>query len=435
MAIAEGLRGFAGRGPCTDAERRAANWLHDELRSDGHEAWVETLWLRPQWALSLALHATLGVVASLVAVRAPLPALIAAGVTALSLAIEATGRAGPLRWILPRRATQNVLVAAEDGHAERGHAELAHAERGHDERRHAELAHAERRHAERGHAERRHAERGHVAPDDAADADGRSVTLLICAHYDAPRSGLVTRDRPRRLAARVRRALGGRAPSPRAWLALACAAVAGCAGARLAGGEGLAIGIAQFVPTVVLLGALAAAADVAVAGIGPGAGDNATGVGVAVALHDELTRSPPANLSPALLLFGAGEGGPAALRAHVRREKLDPRTTVVLELGPCGAGEPAYAAAHSQVRAACASAGEVAADVNRRAPLRASTGAGAARWRRLPAAWVGCLDETGIIPRSRQADDTFDRVEPASVEAALAYALACADELAAAIAA
>ena len=57
-AIAEGLARFEARGPCTDAERRAAGWLHDELRAAGHEAWVETHWVRPQWALSLALHAT-----------------------------------------------------------------------------------------------------------------------------------------------------------------------------------------------------------------------------------------------------------------------------------------------------------------------------------------------------------------------------------------
>ena len=78
-AIAEGLARFEARGPCTDAERRAAGWLHDELRAAGHEAWVETHWVRPQWALSLALHATLGVVASVLAISAPLPGLMRGG--------------------------------------------------------------------------------------------------------------------------------------------------------------------------------------------------------------------------------------------------------------------------------------------------------------------------------------------------------------------
>ena len=109
---AAGLARFEDRGACTDAERRAAGWLHDELRAAGHEAWVETHWVRPQWALSLALHATAGIVASVLALTAPLAAAIVAGVAALSLALEAGGRSGPLRRLLPRRATQNVLTGA-----------------------------------------------------------------------------------------------------------------------------------------------------------------------------------------------------------------------------------------------------------------------------------------------------------------------------------
>ena len=302
---AAGLARFEDRGACTDAERRAAGWLHDQLRAAGHEAWVETHWVRPQWALSLALHATAGIVASVLALTAPVAAAIVAAVAALSLALEARGRSGPLRWILPRRATQNVLTV----------------------------------------------------PDEQAAPD---VTLLICARYDAPRGGLVTRDGPRRLAARLRRRAGGRAPGPRAWVALALLAVAACAGLRALGLEGLWLGLAQFVPTAVLLGALAAAGDIAVSPVSPGAGDNATGVGVALALHAELTRNPPAALGPALLLYGAGDGGAGAVRAHLRRERLDRTRVVVLELGPCGAGTPAYAAAHPQLRAVCETAGGAA---------------------------------------------------------------------------
>ena len=112
--IAEGLARFEARGPCTDAERRAAAWLHDELRDAGHEAWVETHWVRPQWALSIALHATVGVVASLVAISAPLPGLIAAAVAAVSMALEGFGLPGLLRLAFPRRATQNVLTVPEE---------------------------------------------------------------------------------------------------------------------------------------------------------------------------------------------------------------------------------------------------------------------------------------------------------------------------------
>jgi hypothetical protein len=366
-AIVDGLCRFESRGPCTDAERRAAGWLHDELRAAGHEAWVETHWVRPQWPLSVALHATLGVVASLVAIGAPLPGLIAAALTAGSMALEAAGRTGPLRWLFPRRATQNVLTVPAPG----------------------------------------------------------AVTLLICARYDAPRTGLVTRDGPRRLAARLRRRLGGRAPGPRAWVALALAAVAACAGLRLLDLDGLWLGVVQFVPTVGLLGALAAAGDVAVSPVSPGAGDNASGVAAAIALHDELRRNPPAGLDPALLLFGAGEGGPPAVRAHLRRERLDRARVVVLELGPCCEGAPAYATAHPQLRAAAQRAAE-ALGAARTAPLRRATAAGI---RRLPGAWIGALDPDGIAPRSRQASDTPDRVDPAAADQTLDFALACVDAL------
>jgi hypothetical protein len=389
QSTAEGLSRFEERGPCTDAERRAAGWLHDDLRANGHEAWVETHWVRPQWALSLALHATVGVVASVVALSAPLPAAIAAALAALSMAVEAAGGTGPLRRLLPRRATQNVLTVPDDEAAEGGAAP-----------------------------------QGRVAEEAAPAAAAPAVTLLIGARYDAPRGGLVTRDGPRRLAARLRRRLGGRGLGPLSWAALALAAVALCAGLRELGVEGFWLGLAQFVPTVGLLGALAAAGDIVVSPVSPGAGDNAAGVGAAIALHQALIRNPPDALVPALLLFGAGEGGPPAVHAHLRRERLDRSRVVVLEFGPCGAGAPAYATAHPQLRAACERAAEALGGAAQ-APLRRSSAAGAARSRRLPAAWIGALDADGIVPRSRQPSDTLEHVDPLASEAVLDFALAC----------
>ena len=103
----DGLCSFAGRGACTDAERRAAVWLHDELRSRGHEAYVETRWVRPQRALTLALGALLAIAGSLLATASALPGLIVAALGALVLALHAAGLPLPL---LPRRATQHVLA-------------------------------------------------------------------------------------------------------------------------------------------------------------------------------------------------------------------------------------------------------------------------------------------------------------------------------------
>ena len=234
-AIADGLARFEARGPCTDAERRAANWLHDELRRAGYEAWVETHWVRPQWALSIALHATLGVVASVLAISAPLAGLV--------LAIAAA--ASPLRWLFPRRATQNVLVEPD-------------------------------------------ARRGAAAPD-AAEPAPRRLTLLIAAPYAAPKGGLGA-------------GVLGRLPGgPHAWLAAALLLIAACAGLRQLGFDTVWLGALQFVPTVFLLLGLAAAGDAAVSAYVRG---GETAPAVAIALHDALRRDPPERLAPGLLLHG-----------------------------------------------------------------------------------------------------------------------------------
>ncbi|HET8626490.1 MAG TPA: hypothetical protein VFL91_03680, partial [Thermomicrobiales bacterium] len=90
--------------------------LHDDLRARGHEAWVEARWTRPQADAALLLGAGLAVIASLVSVAAPLAAAIGAGVAAISLVVEAAGRSGPIRLLLPQRATQHVLtVPSGDG--------------------------------------------------------------------------------------------------------------------------------------------------------------------------------------------------------------------------------------------------------------------------------------------------------------------------------
>jgi hypothetical protein len=255
--IVDRLCGFSERGACTDAERRAAAMLHDELRARGHEAWVESRWVRPQASLSVALHAAIAVAASLASVALPLPAAIAAGATALSLAVEAAGRTSPLRLLFPRRATQHVLTVPSPGR----------------------------------------------------------IPLIVAANYDVPRRGVGARLRRRWLP----------------WLVACCAAIAGAAAARASGVEGTWLGALQLVPTVALLGALGAALDAMAAGW---SSEDAPGVAVAIALHDELTRNPPRALAPALLLHGAGASGPQALRAHLRREKLNRRTAIVLAVGP-----------------------------------------------------------------------------------------------------
>jgi hypothetical protein len=337
-SVVDGLCSFARRGACTDAERRAALWLHDELRARGHQAWVETLWVRPQRAAALALASLLAVVGSLLATAVAVPGLIAAAAGTLWMLV-------PLP-VLPRRATQHVLTAV---------------------------------------------------PDDG-------VVLAITAAYDAPKRGFVLNDRWRRYL------------RPR-WLPAACgAAVTTAAVARVAGYEPGWLGAVQLVPTIVLLIATAAAADIALSDWAPGANDNASGVAVALALLDELTREPPQRLAPVLLLAGAGHPLP---RAAARYLGLPSQRVMLLELGPCGAGTPAWAARHPQV---CAAAEQASAALNLPAghtPRRPAT--------RLPAIRIAALDERGITPRAHQPDDT--EAEEATMNAALDLALGVVDAL------
>src|ERR687896_1934110 len=108
---------FAPRAVCSDVERRAAVWAHDELRGRGHEAWMETHWVRPQRALALALGSALTAIGGLIAIGAPVPGLVVAALGALCVLVDVAGRASPLRLLMPRRATQVVLVAPHEGAA------------------------------------------------------------------------------------------------------------------------------------------------------------------------------------------------------------------------------------------------------------------------------------------------------------------------------
>ena len=250
------------------------------------------------------------------------------------------------------------------------------------------------------------------------DHDG--VTLIVAAPYDAPRRGLVLNDRWR--------AAGARLGDARPWLAGCALVIAGAAAARLAGVEATWLGAIQLVPTVVLIAALAAALDIALSEFSPGAGP-ASAAAVALAVHEELAADP-SGPAAGLLLYGAGASGPHVLRAQLRRERADRRSTVVLELGPCTGGEPAWRARHPQLRRAAelaAGALELAPARRRPRPARGVRG--------LPAVRIACLDERGVAARSHQPDDTAANVDLEAAERAIDLALGIADGLAAELAA
>jgi hypothetical protein len=105
--IAEELRAIEGRGPCTDAERRAARAIARRLRELGRRPRTQTVWVRPgnEWALAVA--SMLGIAGSVASVdHAKTGLWLAAGGLVLFAVAPLLGA---------RRATQTVWAgAAED---------------------------------------------------------------------------------------------------------------------------------------------------------------------------------------------------------------------------------------------------------------------------------------------------------------------------------
>lgn len=101
-----------GRATGSDAERRAARMLADQLRAGGRSAEVRTLWLRSRWHLALALGCVLAVAGSLVSVSQPEIGLGIALAALALMVLDLGGQVPGLRLLTPARATQNVVSPA-----------------------------------------------------------------------------------------------------------------------------------------------------------------------------------------------------------------------------------------------------------------------------------------------------------------------------------
>ncbi len=388
------LAEFERRGPGTDAERRAARWLAEELSSRGRRVEIETFWCRPNWALAHAWHVALALAGSLVSVSSPRVggALLLAAL--ISVIADAFLGISPGRRLTPERASQNVVATSRS----------------------------------------------------EPNPNAKRVRLLITANYDAGRTGFAYRNPLRVAAARIRRATGDVAPGWLGWLTIAIAWLLIIAIVRLDGHRSAPVGIAQLVPTVGLVLTLAALIDIAISDCSPAAGDNASGVTVALALTRALDAAPPGRMTVELVLQGAGEGGGIGLRRHLRARKrtLRAANTVVLGIAPSGAGQPRWWLSDGalvplryfgRLRQLCSEATRaeprLAAAAHRG---RGATPALPARLARLPAIAIGCLDDRGLVQRSHQQADTVKAVDSASVDAAVQFGLILIDAIDASLA-
>jgi len=394
------LTGFERRGAGTNAERRAALWLAGELQSSRREATVETFWCRPNWALAHAWHTLLGLAGGLVIVSDAKVGGAIVLVALASLVADSLSGYSLGRRLSPERASQNVVSRT-------------------------------------------------------ADDDDR-VKLIVTSNYDAGRMGLVYRDRPRALAAWGRRVAGDGKLTPGwvGWLAIELAWLLVVAFLRDDGFTGTAIGILQLIPMVALVLELALLLELAGSDFGPGAGDNASGTAVALALVRALDAAPPRRLSVELVLQGAGDGAMIGLSRHLRarRRELARADTVVLGIGPCGAGRPCWWVSDGPLfplryprslrqlgeSASAESIGE-SAGADSPAAVRPHRGRGVtpalpARSAGLPAIAIGCLDARGLAARSHQAGDVADALDPSAIDALLEFALTLVDAVDASLA-
>jgi hypothetical protein len=385
MEVPAVLSRIVAAGPrqaCSDGERRAASSARDELRGLGLDARLETIWLRPGWASSAALHMALAIAGSLISVWQADAGLAVLAVTAVSLAGELTGRLRIARLAWPLRATQNVVVEPADS--------------------------------------------------------GATTRLVVTANLDAGTNAAMSGDRWRELEVRLRRALRGILPAPLGVLWVVILLLTLLAGLRVDGQSGQALAIIQFALTVLIVIAFAVLIDIAIAEPSPGASVNASGVAVAIALTDELRRLQLAALDVELVLAGAGDRQGLGFERYVRsrrRHRLA-RDVVVLSIEPTGAGRPVWLEADGQLvplrmhpRLCELMAAAAAAETHLGArPLRAHGISGAHVARRLgwPAIAVGALDTRRLVPHAHQPSDVPEALEPAALTATLELCLAFA---------
>ena len=382
MEIIRGLCSFERRLAGTDAERRAANWLAKLLGDAGRRARVEPTYVHPQYGLVHAAHCALGFAGSLVAIVQPAVGFAIVLATAASMYLDLNYRLYLLRRLFFRRASQNV-----------------------------------------------------VSPGNRPDAPAR---LVLCAHYDAARTGAAFDPkrvaRGARLASRLSLPLG-----PFRILFWSLAVLLPILGARMAGIDSSLVSLLQLPPTLLLLVGVFLLTDIQLSEVVPGANDNASGVATVLSLAHELDAAPPDNLDVWVLLTGGEECLQEGMRSFVRahRGRLDRRGTYFVNVDTVGHGGVRFEAAagwvvtvrmdRRLVELCQAIATADREDFNRygaRALVHGLAGDSMPpRLAGFPATAITCLGELNYVPGYHTPNDTPERIDPAALDRAHGFAL------------
>jgi Peptidase family M28 len=259
-AVVEHLQAI-DRPPASEGERRAAEWLRDELAGHGLAARIEEEPATGSFPLPLGLLSAAGAAAGL-SRRAPALAAVAGLAAAAGIADDVSGGPHRFRRLLPRRTTYNVVA-------------------------------------------------------EAGDPDG-AETLVFAAHHDAANGGLVFHAGPTRwVAHRFPDWYARQETSPQlVRLVVAGPALAGLG--ALVGARGLRrLGGWMALTSVVAL------TDIAARRVVPGANDNLASVAVLVELARLLREDPPDGVRVLLLSTGSEESSMEGMRGFVARHAAD----------------------------------------------------------------------------------------------------------------
>lgn len=256
----------------------------------------------------------------------------------------------------------------------------------------------------------------------------RARTLVLVAHHDAARTGLMWDPRFLDAGDRVAAQSGSR---PSLALLPELAMVGAIAGGRRT----------RRAAAAVLVAAAALTADQARSATVPGANDNASGVAGVFAVARGLAQERPPGLEVVVLVCGSEEAGMGGMGAWMRSEgrRLDSATTLVLGLDTVGSGEPVVAEAEgglwpvryreADVALAVRAATSVGVEL-RRWRLGAWTDPVLARLAGLPA--ISLLSvRNGGFPNYHLPTDTAERVDYDCLAALVRAATAIAREHAA----
>jgi hypothetical protein len=374
------LCSIEGRGPGTDAERRAANTLAGRLRDMGRRVDIEPTFVHPQYALVHAIHAALAVTGSVVATFEPAIGFALILLAATSTYLDVGTRFYLVRSLLFRRASQNV-----------------------------------------------------VSPGSRPQAP---ATLILVAHYDAARTGYLfakAAGRVRQLPESARLALG----PFRLFFWVGLAPLLPILGARMAGFDPRWLAAIQVVPTIVLIVALFLLVDVALSEIVPGAYDNASGVAAALSAATQLKHDPPENIDLWVVLTGAEECLSEGMRAFVRahRKQFDPGRTFIVNLDSVSHGDVTYEISEGAVVSLpldaelielCEALGSDPRFAGRELRYPLLDDALPARIRGLRAITIRTTEDGLLAPWYHTHDDTPDRVDPEALTRATDYVVALA---------